>query len=76
MRAQVHGMGMANAQISAAIPNNDYYEQLVFSTEHIKSLKTQRDLPIIAGAISVPGRPGLGFEVDWSAVAKSALAIV
>ena len=36
MKAQVHGMGLANAQLCAAIPNNDYYEQLVFSTEHIK----------------------------------------
>ena len=76
MRAQVHGMGMANAHLAAAIPNNDYYEQLVFSTEHIKSLKTQRDLPITAGTITTPNRPGLGYEVDWEAVTKSALAIV
>ena len=29
MRAQVHGMGLENAQICAAISNNDYYEQLI-----------------------------------------------
>ena len=28
MRAQVHGMGLENAQLCAAISNNDYYEQL------------------------------------------------
>ena len=31
MRCQVHGMGLPNAQICAAIRNNDYYEQLVIS---------------------------------------------
>ena len=38
MRAQVHGMGLENAQICAAISNNDYYEQLVMNEEQIKGL--------------------------------------
>lgn len=76
MKAQVHGMGMANAHLCAAIPNNDYYEQLVFSSEHIKSLKAQRDLPIVDGMLGVPDRPGLGFEPDWVAIEKTALTIV
>ena len=37
MRAQVHGGGWANAQICAAIPNNDYYEELVINSEQIKA---------------------------------------
>src|SRR5690606_10156577 len=29
MRAEVHGMGLANLHLACAIPNNTYYEQLV-----------------------------------------------
>ena len=49
MRAQVHGMGLPNAHLAAAIPNNDFYEQLVYSTDHIKGLHTQHELPIVGG---------------------------
>ena len=38
MRCQVHGMGLPNAQLCAAIRNNDYYEQLVISDEQIDDL--------------------------------------
>jgi len=76
MKAEVHGMGVANAHLCAAIPNNDFYEQLVFSTEHIKSLSRLKQLPIIDGYIEVPEAPGLGLDVDWTALEKSALVIV
>ncbi|THD48376.1 MAG: racemase [Bradyrhizobium sp.] len=76
MKAQVHGMGVANAHLAAAIPNNDFYEQLVFSTDHIKSLKKLPQLPIIDGFVTAPDRPGLGLDPDWEALAASALTIV
>ncbi len=76
MKAQVHGMGLANAHLCAAIPNNDFYEQLVFSTEHIKSLKSQRELPIVGGMLTVPESPGIGPDIDWAATEARALRIV
>lgn len=76
MKAQVHGMGLPNAQICAAIPNNDFYEQLVYSSEHIRSLKSRTELPIVDGAITVPEAPGLGLEIDWATMEKTALAVV
>jgi L-alanine-DL-glutamate epimerase-like enolase superfamily enzyme len=76
MKAEVHGTGIANAHLSAAIPNNDFYEQLVFSTEHIKGLRKQNELPIIDGFITVPEMPGLAFDIDWAALEKTAVAIV
>ena len=42
MRCQVHGMGLANAQLCAAIRNNDYYEQLVIDEEQIDGLEEAR----------------------------------
>jgi len=76
MKAQVHGMGMPNAHLCAAIPNNDFYEQLVYSTEHIKGLKSRRELPIVEGLITVPDAPGIGLDIDWAVLDKTALAIV
>jgi L-alanine-DL-glutamate epimerase-like enolase superfamily enzyme len=76
IKAQVHGMGLPNAQLCAAIPNNDFYEQLVYSSDHIKSLKARAELPITAGFITVPDTPGLGFDVDWKALEKTAIAII
>jgi L-alanine-DL-glutamate epimerase-like enolase superfamily enzyme len=76
MKAQVHGMGMANAHICAAIPNNDFYEQLVYSSEHIKSLRGRAELPIDGGYITVPDAPGLGLDYDWAALDAAALMVV
>ena len=76
MKAQVHGMGVPNAHLCAAIPNNDYYEQLVYSTDHIKGLRSRAELPIVDGFITVPQTPGIGLDVDWVALEKTALAIV
>jgi L-alanine-DL-glutamate epimerase-like enolase superfamily enzyme len=76
MKAQVHGMGLPNAHLCAAIPNNDYYEQLVYSSAHIRSLRTRSELPIVDGFITVPDTPGIGLDVDWKTLEKTAIAIV
>jgi L-alanine-DL-glutamate epimerase-like enolase superfamily enzyme len=76
IKAQVHGMGLANAHLAAAIPNNDFYEQLVYSTEHIKALKKQQDLPIVDGFVTAPETPGLSPGIDWDRLEKTALAII
>lgn len=76
MRCQVHGMGLENAQICAAITNNDYYEQIVMNTEQIDGLKGLGPLAIIDGHLTVRDEPGLGYNVDVSALDGRALAKV
>lgn len=68
MRAQVHGMGLENAQICAAISNNDYYEQLVMDPEQIAGLADQGALSIVDGNLTVSDAPGIGHEIDWDHV--------
>lgn len=74
MRAQVHGMSHANAQLCAAIRNNDYFEQLVIDTEQINGLATQ-DLAIVDGTLTVSSAPGLGPAPDWDDIARRAVQI-
>ena len=76
MRAQVHGMGWHNAQLCAAIPNNDYYEQLVISREQIEGLKNMGPLSIVDGYLTVPDEPGMGPRPDWDEVERNAVLIV
>ena len=76
MKAQVHGMGLPNAHLCAALPNNDYYEQLVYSSEHIAGLARRTELPVVDGFISVPATPGIGLDIDWRILEKTALAVV
>jgi hypothetical protein len=76
MRCQVHGMGLANAQLCAAIPNNDYYEQLVIGTEQIDGLRHNGPLSIQGGVLNVSSEPGLGFDFDWDHIARTAVAQV
>jgi L-alanine-DL-glutamate epimerase-like enolase superfamily enzyme len=77
MKAQVHGMGLGQIQLCGAIPNNDYYEQLVISSQQIRGLSNAAaDVPIVGGWLTVPDRPGLGYEADWDWLEKSAVAIV
>jgi L-alanine-DL-glutamate epimerase-like enolase superfamily enzyme len=73
MRAQVHGGGWANAQLCAAIPNNDYYEELVVNSEQIKQIKSQGPLSIVDGYLKVPEEPGMGPQPDWAEVEKRAV---
>ncbi len=74
MRCQVHGMGRANAQLCAAIPNNDYYEQLVIDAAQIDGLRNNGPLSVSGGVLQVSSRPGLGFEIDWEHIARTAVA--
>lgn len=76
MRAQVHGMGLENAQLCAAIANNDYYEQLVMNEEQIKSLDTLGPLAIVDGNLTVSDEPGIGYHHDFDALDKAAVAKV
>lgn len=76
MRAQVHGMGHAQAQLCGAISNNDYYEQLVISKEQIDGLSGLGPLAIEDGLLTVPDTPGLGLDPDWRALERCALAVV
>lgn len=76
MRCQVHGMGLENAQICAAISNNDYYEQLVMNTEQIDGLKDLGPLSIVDGKLSVSDEPGLGYRMDPAELDGSALVKV
>lgn len=73
MRTQIHGMGRENAQLCAAISNNDYYEQLVINQEQIKGLEKLGDLAIVDGFLTVSDQPGLGFEIDVDQLDRSAL---
>lgn len=75
MRAQVHGMGHAQAQLCGAIPNNDYYEQLVVSSEQIAGLSSLGPLAVEGGVLTVPETPGLGLDPDWPALERRALAV-
>jgi L-alanine-DL-glutamate epimerase-like enolase superfamily enzyme len=76
MRAQVHGGGWNNAHLCAAIPNNDYYEELVINTEQIKNLKNNGPLSIVDGYLTVPDEPGMGYKPDWKEIEQRAVLIV
>lgn len=73
MRAQVHGMGHANAQLCAAVPNNDYYEQLVINEDQIKGLHDLGTISIVDGFLHVSNDPGIDPERDWDEVDTKAL---
>lgn len=73
MRCQVHGMGLENAQLCAAISINDYYEQIVINEEHIRSLDRLGPLAIIDGYLTVSDEPGVGYRYDWDEVDSKAI---
>lgn len=73
MRTQVHGMGLENAQLCAAISNNDYYEQLVINEEQIKALPGLGKLAIEDGFLTVSDEPGLGYGFDFDALDTTAI---
>jgi len=76
MRAEVHGMGLENAQLCAAISNNDYYEQLVMNEEQIKGLDKLGPLSIVDGNLTVSDAPGIGYEFDFKKLDETALTKV
>lgn len=73
MRAQVHGMGYENAQLCAAISNNDYYEQLIMNEEQIKGLDKLGPLAIVDGNLTVSDAPGVGYTADFDALDRDAV---
>lgn len=76
MRAQVHGMGRENAQLCAAIANNDYYEQLIMNEEQIMGLDKLGALAITDGYLNVTDEPGLGYDFDFDLLDRTALTKV
>ena len=76
MRAQVHGMGLENAQICAAISNNDYYEQLIMNEEPDQRPRKLGSLAIVDGNLTVSDEPGLGYRYDWAELDATALTKV
>ncbi len=76
MKAQVHGMGLPHAHLCGAIPNNDFYEELVISTGQIRGLRHRTQLPIVDGILTVPEAPGLGLTPDWAWLERNAVAVV
>lgn len=73
MRAQVHGMGYENAQLCAAISNNDYYEQLIMNEEQIRGLGKLGPLAIVDGNLTVSDEPGVGYAADFEILDRDAL---
>jgi len=76
MRAQVHGMGLENAQLCAAISNNDYYEQIIMNEDQIRGLEKLGPLAIVGGNLTVSDEPGVGYRFDFDALDKAALTKV
>jgi L-alanine-DL-glutamate epimerase-like enolase superfamily enzyme len=76
MRTQVHGMGHANLHICAAIPNNDYYEQLVIDSEQIQGLTDLGVLSVVDGYVTAPDEPGIAPHPDWAEIEKRAILVV
>jgi L-alanine-DL-glutamate epimerase-like enolase superfamily enzyme len=73
MRAQVHGGGLENAQLCAAISNNDYLEQLIINEDQIKQLSNPGPLSIVEGFLHVSDAPGVGYEFDLKALDSTAI---
>ena len=73
MRAQVHGMGLENAQLCGAVRNNDYYEQIIFDEDHITTLDKQGAISIIDGSLHVSKEPGVGYHYDLDELDANAL---
>ena len=66
-------MGLENAQICAAISNNDYYEQLIMNEEQINGPRKLGPLAIVDGNLTVSDEPGLGYHYDWKQLDETCL---
>ncbi len=67
MKAEVHGGGMANLHLACAIPNNSYYEILVYHEPALYFHEVDSD-----GHIGPPELPGIGEVYDWDVLEKTA----
>jgi len=59
MNAELHGGGLPNVHLAAAIRNNSYYESMVLTNPINVEKGVQAD-----GYIRAPSGPGIGFAVD------------
>ncbi len=76
MRAQVHGGGYVNLHLCAAIPNNDYYEELVMNLEQIRLLAQRPNIPVVDGYVYAPDAPGIAPHPDWAELESRAVEVV
>lgn len=67
MKAEVHGGGLPNLHLACAIPNNSYYEILVFDEPAAYAAEIDSE-----GFISPPDLPGTGEQYDWDYLEKAA----
>jgi L-alanine-DL-glutamate epimerase-like enolase superfamily enzyme len=76
MNAEVHGGGLTNLQLGLAIPNNTYYEDIVFSVKNIRD-KKNGPIPFKDGEVRLPeGTVGVGLDADVEWYEKNALDTV
>jgi L-alanine-DL-glutamate epimerase-like enolase superfamily enzyme len=69
LRAEVHGMGLPNTHLCMSIPNNTYYESLVYSNPVVRAPEVDG-----LGMVHAPTGPGLGYEQAWQSDEPPAIA--
>jgi L-alanine-DL-glutamate epimerase-like enolase superfamily enzyme len=69
LRAEVHGMGLPNTHLCMSLPNNTYYESLIFSNPVVRADEVDAH-----GLVHAPTGPGLGYEQVWESDAPSTMA--
>jgi hypothetical protein len=69
LRAEVHGMGLPNTHLCMSLPNNTYYESLVYSNPVVRA-----DEVDASGLVHAPMGPGLGYEQVWESDAPPTMA--
>ena len=62
--------------LCAAIPNNDYYEELIKTSEQISTLAQRTDIPVIDGFVTAPDAPGIAPHPDWAEIEALAVQII
>lgn len=65
MTAEIHGGGLPNLHLAAAIPNNTYYEAMVLTNPIRVEPHVGAD-----GCVGPPAGPGIGFDVDLAALRR------
>ncbi len=68
MKAEIHGGGLPNLHLACAIPNNSYYEILVFGEPAQFAHNIGPD-----SCIFVPNDPGIGYQFDWEELKQKAV---
>ncbi|NOU69442.1 racemase [Paenibacillus sp. LMG 31461] len=70
MKAEIHGGDQANVQLACGIPNNSFFEVLVWGKGDSIGFgypDVDRD-----GYISAPQGPGIGYTFDWEEIEREA----